>query len=184
MWRDAELTELSQIDERKSFPDNGVGFNHGSNCKCIRVNMVHVVKHDGQHKARLVAGGHLAETPINSACSSVVSLREVRILAFPGEPNRSKVWSTDIGNAHSETHTKEKVHVVAGPEFGNGEGHVPIVSKALCGLHSSGLRWSERLAGVLREMGCFACKAEKDIWMLGCVPTQITMNALQCALMT
>ena len=39
------------------------------------------------------------------------------------------------------------------------------MSKTLCGLHSSGLRWSERLADVLREMGCFTSKWEKDMWM-------------------
>ena len=76
-----------------------------------------------------------------------------------------KIWSTDIGNAYLETHTKEKVYIIAGPEFGYREGHVLIVSKALCGLHSSGLRWSERLADVLREMGYFTSKCEKYIWM-------------------
>jgi len=57
------------------------------------------------------------------------------------------------------------VCVIAGPEFGDREGHVLVASKALCGLHSSGLRWSERLADVLREMGHFASHCEKDIWM-------------------
>jgi len=57
------------------------------------------------------------------------------------------------------------VCVVAGPEFGDREGHVLIISKALCGLHSSGLRWSERLVDVLREMGFFTSHCEKDIWM-------------------
>jgi len=42
---------------------------------------------------------------------------------------------------------------------------VLVTSKVLCGLHSSGLRWSERLADVLREMGFFTSKCEKDIWM-------------------
>jgi len=67
MWIDAETTELNQIDEHKSFIDKGVGYNPGSDYKCIRVHMVYAVKHDGQHKARLVAGGHLTETPIDSA---------------------------------------------------------------------------------------------------------------------
>jgi len=74
MWRDAEITELKQIDEYKSFIDKGVGFNPGSDFKKIRVHMVYAVKHDGHHKARLVAGGHLTETPIDSVYSSVVSL--------------------------------------------------------------------------------------------------------------
>jgi len=67
VWIDAEATELNQIDECTSFLDEGGGFNPGSDCKRIRVHMACVVKHDGQHKARLVAGGHLAETPIDSA---------------------------------------------------------------------------------------------------------------------
>jgi len=166
MWIDAETTELDQIDEHKSFVDKGVGFNPGSDCKLIRAHMAYAVKHDGRHKARLVAGGHLAETPVNSACSSVVSLRGARLLAFTGELNGLKVWSTDIGNVYLETHTDQKVYyVIAGPEFGDREGHVLIMSKALCGLHSSGLRWSERLADVLREMGFFTSHCEKYIWM-------------------
>jgi len=35
MWRDAEVTELNQIDEYKSFVDKGVGFNPGSDSKKI-----------------------------------------------------------------------------------------------------------------------------------------------------
>jgi len=42
---------------------------------------------------------------------------------------------------------------------------VLIISKALYGLHSSGLQWSERLADILRSMDFFPSKAEKDIWM-------------------
>ena len=74
VWRDAEATELNQIDEHKSFIDKGIGFNPGSKFKKIKVHMLCAVKHDGRHKARFVAGGHLAETHIDSACSSVVSL--------------------------------------------------------------------------------------------------------------
>jgi len=165
MWIGAETTELNQIDEYKSFIDKGVGYNPGSDYKRIRVHMVYAVKQDGRHKARLVAGGQITETPIDSVYSSVVSLRGVRLLVFIGELNDLKIWSTDFGNACLKTYTKEKVYIIAGPEFGDREGHVLIISKALCGLHSSGLRWSGRLADVLREMGYFTSKCEKDIWM-------------------
>ena len=94
MWIDAETTELNQIKEHKSFIDKGVGHNPGSDCKRIRVHMACAVKHDGRHKARSVAGGHLTETPIESACSSVVSLRGARLLAFIGALNGLKIWST------------------------------------------------------------------------------------------
>jgi len=68
MWPDAEVTELSQIDEHKSFVDKGIGFNPGSHHKKIPVHIECAAKHDERHKARL------AETPVNSACSSIVSL--------------------------------------------------------------------------------------------------------------
>ena len=77
MWRDAEMTELNQIGEYQSFINKRVGFKPGFDFKKIRVHMVYAVKHDGHHKACLVAGGHLTETPVDSVYSSVVSLRGV-----------------------------------------------------------------------------------------------------------
>ena len=164
-WRDAERKELDQIDEYETFIDKGKDYRPPSEYKKIRVHLVYACKHDGRHKARLVAGGHLTDTPIDSVYSSVVSLRGIRILTFLAELNNCELWSTDIGNAYLESYTKEKVYIIAGPEFGEREGHCLIISKALYGLRSSGLRWSERLADVLRDMGFFPSRAEPDIWM-------------------
>jgi len=119
--------------------------------------MAHAVKHDGRHKSRLVAGGHLTETPVDSVHSSIVSLSGIRILTFIGELCDLEVWSADIGNACLETVAPEKVCTAAGPEFGNREGHTLIICKALHGPHSSGSGWPERLADVLRSMGFFPC---------------------------
>ena len=164
-WRDAEITELSQIDEYQAFVDKGKNFRPGRDYKKITVHLVYSVKHDGRHKARLVAGGHLTDTPVDSVYSSVVSLRGIRLIAFLAELNKLDLWATDIGNAYLESYTKEKVYVRAGPEFGDREGHILIIQKALYGLKSSGLRWHERFADVLRSMGFFPSRAEPDIWM-------------------
>ena len=78
------------------------------------------MKHNGRHKARLVAGGHLTEIPIDSVYSSVVhcvSLRGLRLTVFLGELNGLDIWSTDIGNAYLEAETKENVYIIGGPEF-------------------------------------------------------------------
>lgn len=64
-----------------------------------------------------------------------------------------------------EAETNEKVYIVAGPEFGELRGHTLVIFKALYGLRTSGLRWHERLADCLRDMGFVPCKAEPDIWM-------------------
>ena len=75
------------------------------------------------------------------------------------------MWSTDIGNAYLEATTKEKLVIIAGPEFKELEGHVLVIHKALYGLRSSGLRWHQRFAQVLKELGFKPCKAEPDVWM-------------------
>jgi len=164
-WRDAEIKELGQIDEYNTFKDMGPNWKAPNDYKRINVHIVYAVKHDGRHKARLVAGGHLTDTPIDSVYSSVVSLRGIRLLTFIAELNECETWATDIGNAYLESYTKEKVYIKAGPEFGDRAGHYLIIVKALYGLKSSGLRWHERLADVLRAMGFFPSKAEPDIWM-------------------
>jgi hypothetical protein len=59
----------------------------------------------------------------------------------------------------------EQNYIVAGPEFGQLEGHYLIIVKALYGLGTSGLCWHECFAYCLRNEGFSPCKAEPDIWM-------------------
>jgi hypothetical protein len=173
LWQQAEHDELTSIFSYEAFKDQG----HKSTSKApndykkITVHMVYAVKHDGRHKARLVAGGHLTDTPVDSVYSSVVSLRGVRMVTFIAQLNGLDIWCTDVGNAYLESHTQEKVYIIAGPEFApfNKEGHILTIYKALYGLKSSGLRWWERLSDVLRDdqggLGFFPSKTESDIWM-------------------
>ena len=169
-WQDAVAVELSQLDEYDVFVDKGhqdkVNIpNILPGYKKIKVHLVFDVKHDGRHKARMVADGHLTDIPLDSVYSGVVSLRGLRIVVFLAELNGIETWSTDIGNAYLEAETSEKVFIIAGPEFKLKEGHVLVIFKALYGLRTSGLRWHERFADCLRDMGFFSCKAEPDVWM-------------------
>jgi hypothetical protein len=59
----------------------------------------------------------------------------------------------------------EQNYIIAGPEFGQLEGHYLIIIKALYGLCTSGLHWHERFADCLCNEGFSPCKAEPDIWM-------------------
>ena len=58
--------------------------------------------------------------------------------------DRLPIWTTDIASAYLEAHTKEKVCIMAGLEFGTLEDHCLIVDRALYGLRTSGQRWHER----------------------------------------
>ena len=166
-WKDAADLEIKQIFDYQVFIDHG---HHSKSSppagyKKIRVHFVFDVKHDGRHKGRLVADGHLTDIPIDSVYSGVVSLRGFRLALFLGELNGLQVWSTDIGNAYLEAMTSEKVYIIAGPEFGELEGHILVISRALYGLRSSGARWHDRFSDCLRDLGFSPCKAEPDIWM-------------------
>jgi hypothetical protein len=153
LWRDATALELAQIAEYNTFQDLGLKADPPSGYKKIRVHLVYDCKHDGRHKARLVADGHLTVVPVESVYSGVISLRGLRTLVFLSELNGLQTWSTDIGNAYLEAKTKEKVYIIAGSEFGELEGHTLIIDKALYGLRTSSARWHERFADCLRNMG-------------------------------
>ena len=164
-WQDAIKLELAQIQEYNTFIDYGINVMPPSGFKKIRIHFVFDVKHDGRHKARLVADGHLTDIPVDSVYSGVVSLRGIRLILFLAELNQIPVWGADIGNAYLEAMTKEKLYIIAGPEFGDLKGHILIISRALYGLRTSGLRWHERLADCLKDVGFTPCKIEPDIWL-------------------
>jgi hypothetical protein len=66
LWGDATVLELTQIDDYVTFIDKG----HHTKVKApigykkIRVHLIYDVKHNGRHKARLVADGHLTDIPL------------------------------------------------------------------------------------------------------------------------
>jgi hypothetical protein len=167
-WQDAEVLEIQQLFEYKFADDQGLGAPIPEGFQKIPTHFVYDVKHDGRHKARMVAGGHRTQVPIDSVYSGVVSLAGIRIVTFIAEHNGLDLWGTDIGNAYLESYTKEKVAFVAGPEFGALEGHTFLIRKALYGLRSSGARWHDRLYDSLIGMGFTPCKSDPDIWMRPC----------------
>ena len=53
------------------------------------------------------------------------------MLIFLAELNGLPLLATDISSAYLEAFTNEKVTILAGPEFGELEGHRLIIDKAL-----------------------------------------------------
>ena len=82
---------MDQINKYGVFKDNGKATldpktrkvtNSPSGYQKIRVHLVFVVKHDGRHKARLVAGEPLTLDSVESIYSGVVSIRSLRLAIF------------------------------------------------------------------------------------------------------
>ena len=167
-WYQSEILEKDQLLEYNTFEDRGhksTAIRPAPEYTQIDLHIVYAVKHDGRYKSRIVAGGHMTQVPLESVYSGVVSLRGVRFVIFLAELNDLELYQTDVGNAYLESYTREKVWVIGGPELHELKDHVLIIVKSLYGLKSSGLRWHERFADVLRDMGFTPSIAEPDIWM-------------------
>ena len=102
---------MDQINEYKVFQDHVKAWidpksrkvsNAPDGYQKIRVHLIFAVKHDGRHKARLVAVvlGHLTLDPIKSIYSGVVSIRSLRLVIYLAKLNNLEVWGADIGNAY------------------------------------------------------------------------------------
>ena len=139
-----------------------------SDYQFMKMFIIFDVKHDLRRKARFVAGGHVTNPPKEEVYSGVVGHESVHIGMFLAEHNGLDILATDVGNAYLHGVTREKVYIVAGPEFGEHQGKVMIIVKALYGLVSSAARWHEALSATLRSLGYYPSKADSDMWMKDC----------------
>jgi hypothetical protein len=93
-WSEAIHTEIKQMDQYQVFQDKGKAIwdkgkitNSPEGYNKICVHLVFDVKHDGRHKAMLVADGHLANVPVEDIYSGVVSLQNLRLVVVLAELN-------------------------------------------------------------------------------------------------
>ena len=115
-------------------------------------------------RARLVAGGHMTDTPNTLTYSSVVSRDSVCIAIMIAALNDLSVMVCDIQNAYLTAECREKIWTRAGPEFGSENGSIMIVRKALYGLNGSGAEFRAHLAEKLHDIGFIPTQADPDVW--------------------
>ena len=104
---DATKIEWDQINEYHVFKDHSKAkydpkskkfINAPQGYQKIKLHLIFACKHDGHHKACLVAGGHLTPDPIGSIYSGVVSTRSFRLSIVLAKLNKMEVSGADIGN--------------------------------------------------------------------------------------
>ena len=83
---------------------------------------------------------------------------------FLGQLNKLQCCTADIGNAYLNSRTREKVYIIAGPEFGDLEGLILIIEGAIYGLRTSAARFWEHLAHQLKLLGFSNSKADHCLW--------------------
>jgi hypothetical protein len=119
LWQEAIETELKQLTDYETFIGLDSGEDISKGYQKIQYHIVFDVKYDLRHKARLVAGGNWTGNHKEDMYLGVPLMDTIRICFFLGEPYRLSCCTCDIGNAFLYGKTKEKVYIIAGPEFGS-----------------------------------------------------------------
>jgi len=164
LWRKAIAKELGEINSFGVFRETTQDDNLNDYQK-IPYHLVFDVKFDGRCKARLVADGNWTEVLKEDIYSGVVGLDTVRLGFQLAAMNDLLVCAADVGTAFLHGYTREKVYIIAGPEFEGLEGKPLIIHRGIYGLRSSAARFHEHLAHAVRQLGFRPSKADPDLYV-------------------
>ena len=163
-WRDAIAKEMQAV--RVAFKILDGDQSAPPTYQYMECHMIFDIKLDGfKRKARLVAGGHMTETPAVMTYASVVSRETVRIALTLAALNDLEVKASDVQNAYLTAPCEEKIWTILGPEFSEDSGKKAIITRALYGLKSAGGSFTRHIADCMRTLGYEPCKADPDLWM-------------------
>ena len=104
----------------------------------------------------------LVDTTVYSTTVKSISVKLLHVIAHK---HNLKQLCGDVGNAYVNAYTAERVYAIAGPEFGEKEGSVVIVRKALYGLKSSSSQWHAHFGDTLRGLGFEPTRFDNDVWI-------------------
>ena len=104
--------------------------------------------------------------PTDDSYSGVVSLTTVCLMFLLATLNKLHLWAADIGNAFLNGVTRDKLYIIAGPEFRpEREGKPLILYKSMQGACASCARFHENLTTKLIPMGFKSSKCDPDLWI-------------------
>jgi hypothetical protein len=164
-WAESIQKEMNNV--RVAFKILEEGENIPPGYQYMKCHLVFDVKFDGfRFKSRMVAGGHMVDTPAFLTYASVVSRETVRIALTVAALHDLEVKAADVENAYLTAPTTERVWTICGPEFGPDAGKKAIIVRALYGLKGSGASYRNHVANCMHHLGYEPCKADPDLWMM------------------
>jgi hypothetical protein len=166
LWAEAIMKEMTALEKAGVFEFHPPHHQVSKEYQYCPLRIIFDIKQeDLRRKARMVAGGHVVNSTMFESYSSVVQTRTIRLLETIAMNEGLEFMTGDIGNAFVHAFTKEKVYSKAGKEFGNREGCVVVIKKALYGLATSARQWNLALGDVIRKMGFKPSRADPDLWI-------------------
>ena len=168
LWNDAIQKEMKHVmpafSRAKCTLDEAKAGKELVGYQKISCHLIFDIKMDFSRKARFVAGGHMTDPPASMTYSSVVSRETVRVALLIAALNGLDVCAADIGNAYLNAPCKERIWIIAGPEFGEDAGKPMIIERALYGLKSSGAAWRQMLSASIKKMNFISSKGDPDLY--------------------
>jgi hypothetical protein len=110
----------------------------------------------------------------------VADLETVRLAIIAAILFKLEIVPADVSHAYIQAFTNGQVYTIAGLEFGELEGRILVIRKALYGLRTSGARWHEEIPDTLRAIGLNNPMQGKAF---GCKKLTITTNMCACTWM-
>ena len=167
LWAEAILKEMKTLNALRAFKyySPNKRFKKENGWQFAPLRMIYEVKQqDLRRKARLVIGGHVVDSSMHTVYSSTIQSISVRLLMLVAAKTGLNIMAADIANAYVTAPCWEKIWTVAGPEFGDKQGSVIRINRALYGLATSGRAFHEFLADTLRRIGFEPTRADQDLW--------------------
>ena len=165
LWQEAAEKEIATLLSLGCFEFYEPHYKPPEEYQYVKLKMIYEVKNDGRRKGRLVAEGQHVDPRGLSLYSSVVKTISVRLLDIIADRDGLEILCGDVGNAFVTANCLEKVYSRAGPEFGDKEDAILILSRALYGLRSSSRAFRLHFSDFLRSQGFFPCRFDRDVWM-------------------
>ena len=163
-WAKSIQKEMNNVKVAFHILEDGVAIPPGY--QFMECHIVFDIKFDGfTFKSRMVAGGHMVDTPSFLTYASVVSRETVRIALLIAALHDLDVKAADVQNAYLTAPTTEKVWTKCGPEFGPDAGKRALIVRALYGLKGSGASYRNHISNCMRHLGYEPCKADPDLWL-------------------
>ena len=101
------------------------------------LRMIMEIKRDLRRKSRLVIGGHVTDASGYDCYAATIRTENVRLIVYMVVRVPLSVLVINIGNAYLNALCAEKIYTRCGPEFGEKEGMIAVIHKAIYGLKSS-----------------------------------------------
>jgi hypothetical protein len=116
------------------------------------------------YKARLVVGGHVIDSLVYTTYSLVIENISVCLLFLAAQHQGSGIMTGDIGNVFPTAPFADKVWSKCGPEFGDQEGAIVTLQRALYGLKTALRSFHKIFGDTLQQMGLTPTQADQDLW--------------------